>query len=302
MADWPSRSRSAASAIASGWSAPTSISRAWTSLPSRALLFGEGQGRIVVSTADAARGPATRARSTASPARQIGTSAARRHRTAHRGIGATLRAALAVVAERTTKRFRESWPDRQPSFSHGRAEPAESSRVATRCFLRSDRLSCVALLAFSGHPDAVELTRLGLYSLQHRGQESAGIVVVDDDGQAHAIGRSGWSSDGLGDGRWTAEGPIAIGHTRYSTAGSTDDRERAARARAIPRRAHRPRAQRQHHQRQRAAHRARGARLDLQLDDGLRGARTPARDVDGRRRPRRSSPTPCRESKAPTAS
>jgi amidophosphoribosyltransferase len=36
-------------------------------------------------------------------------------------------------------------------------------------------------------PDAVELTKLGLYSLQHRGQESAGIVAVDESGAARGV-------------------------------------------------------------------------------------------------------------------
>lgn len=35
-----------------------------------------------------------------------------------------------------------------------------------------------------GHLEAAALTQLGLYSLQHRGQESAGIVAVDDDNRA----------------------------------------------------------------------------------------------------------------------
>jgi amidophosphoribosyltransferase len=58
--------------------------------------------------------------------------------------------------------------------------------------------------------------------LQHRGQESAGIVVVDDTGQARAHRSLGLVSDGLGrDGVGTMNGAIAIGHTRYSTTGSS---------------------------------------------------------------------------------
>ena len=34
------------------------------------------------------------------------------------------------------------------------------------------------IFGISGHADAAALTHLGLYSLQHRGQESAGIVAV----------------------------------------------------------------------------------------------------------------------------
>jgi amidophosphoribosyltransferase len=70
-----------------------------------------------------------------------------------------------------------------------------------------------------GHPDAVHLTRLGLYSLQHRGQESFGIVAVDDTGTARVAKSMGLVS-GSGDGNGL-RGTIAIGHTRYSTAGSS---------------------------------------------------------------------------------
>ena len=74
-----------------------------------------------------------------------------------------------------------------------------------------------------GHPDAAAVTQLGLYSLQHRGQESAGIAALDRLGQPHSMKRMGLVSEGL-----LAEevdtlcgGVVAIGHTRYSTAGSS---------------------------------------------------------------------------------
>jgi amidophosphoribosyltransferase len=73
-----------------------------------------------------------------------------------------------------------------------------------------------------GHPDAAALTHLGLYSLQHRGQESAGIAAVDGNGAARAIKRMGLVSDGLTGGELRdVSGHMAIGHTRYSTAGSS---------------------------------------------------------------------------------
>ncbi len=73
-----------------------------------------------------------------------------------------------------------------------------------------------------GHSRAAALTHLGLYSLQHRGQESAGIVAVDPDGVARAVRKMGLVSEGFA----AAEvakltGSVAIGHTRYSTAGSS---------------------------------------------------------------------------------
>jgi amidophosphoribosyltransferase len=78
------------------------------------------------------------------------------------------------------------------------------------------------IFGIHGHPHAAEISHLGLYSLQHRGQESAGIVASDSSGNAQAIKRMGLVSEGLS----LAEvdrmkGDVAIGHTRYSTAGSS---------------------------------------------------------------------------------
>jgi len=72
-----------------------------------------------------------------------------------------------------------------------------------------------------GHPKAAELTYYGLYALQHRGQESAGIVTSD--------GRQFYTHKGMGlvpqvfRGNVLQEMPglMAIGHTRYSTTGSS---------------------------------------------------------------------------------
>jgi amidophosphoribosyltransferase len=73
-----------------------------------------------------------------------------------------------------------------------------------------------------GHQDAAALTQLGLYSLQHRGQESAGIVAVDEGGRARVSRAMGLVSEGFGDDEMAMlEGPVAVGHTRYSTAGSS---------------------------------------------------------------------------------
>jgi amidophosphoribosyltransferase len=73
-----------------------------------------------------------------------------------------------------------------------------------------------------GHPQAAALTHLGLYSLQHRGQESAGIAASNDAGTAQVVKRMGLVSDGLRDADMLAlGGTTAIGHTRYSTAGSS---------------------------------------------------------------------------------
>jgi len=72
-----------------------------------------------------------------------------------------------------------------------------------------------------GHPNAAELTYYGLYALQHRGQESAGIVTCD--------GRQFREHKGMGLVPQIFQGSIlhklvgdmAVGHTRYSTTGSS---------------------------------------------------------------------------------
>jgi amidophosphoribosyltransferase len=72
-----------------------------------------------------------------------------------------------------------------------------------------------------GHPDAVQLTQLGLYSLQHRGQESAGVVSIDEAGDARAVRSMGTMSDAMSEQLDQVPGVSAIGHTRYSTTGSS---------------------------------------------------------------------------------
>ena len=71
-----------------------------------------------------------------------------------------------------------------------------------------------------GHQDAVALTKLGLFALQHRGQESAGLVAVDG-GFAKGVRSMGLVSDMPLAQLEALHGSLAIGHTRYSTAGSS---------------------------------------------------------------------------------
>jgi amidophosphoribosyltransferase len=72
-----------------------------------------------------------------------------------------------------------------------------------------------------GHPNAAELTYYGLYALQHRGQESAGIVTCDGK-RFHAHKGMGLVSQVFnGSVLHDLVGPMAIGHTRYSTTGSS---------------------------------------------------------------------------------
>jgi amidophosphoribosyltransferase len=78
------------------------------------------------------------------------------------------------------------------------------------------------IIGVAGVPDAARVTYLGLYSLQHRGQESAGLVAVDGAGVARAHRGMGLVSDVFSETVLSAApGDVAIGHTRYSTAGSS---------------------------------------------------------------------------------
>jgi amidophosphoribosyltransferase len=72
-----------------------------------------------------------------------------------------------------------------------------------------------------GHPEAANLTYLGLYALQHRGQESAGIACSDGK-TIHVEKAMGLVADVFTEARLRRlPGDIAIGHVRYSTTGSS---------------------------------------------------------------------------------
>src|SRR5690349_9988966 len=78
------------------------------------------------------------------------------------------------------------------------------------------------IIGVAGIPEASRLAYLGLYSLQHRGQESAGVVTVDGAGVAHAHRGMGLVSDVFNEAVLSGlRGDVAIGHTRYSAAGSS---------------------------------------------------------------------------------
>jgi amidophosphoribosyltransferase len=89
--------------------------------------------------------------------------------------------------------------------------PVDDDRFHDKC----------GLFGILGHPEAAHLTYLGLYALQHRGQESAGIVASD--GVRVRVEKGmGLVNDIFEDGRLdTLMGDKAMGHVRYSTAGDT---------------------------------------------------------------------------------
>jgi len=74
-----------------------------------------------------------------------------------------------------------------------------------------------------GHPEAAKITYLGLYALQHRGQESAGIVATPGAGRSHRVHRAmGLVADVFSENILEKlDGRLAIGHVRYSTAGAS---------------------------------------------------------------------------------
>ena len=74
------------------------------------------------------------------------------------------------------------------------------------------------------HPEAARIAYLGLYALQHRGQESAGIVSSDD-GKLHIEKGMGYVADLFNEARLERlPGNAALGHVRYPTAGTNSIR------------------------------------------------------------------------------
>ena len=78
-----------------------------------------------------------------------------------------------------------------------------------------------AVFGIAGHHEASNLAYLGLYAMQHRGQESAGIAAAD--GHRVIVSKDmGYVADIFDSDRLaTLTGTSAIGHARYSTAGDS---------------------------------------------------------------------------------
>ena len=78
------------------------------------------------------------------------------------------------------------------------------------------------IFGISNHPEAARITYLGLYALQHRGQESAGIVTLNN-GQLNQRQGMGYVADVFTDKNLAnLKGTAAIGHVRYSTTGESN--------------------------------------------------------------------------------
>ncbi len=91
------------------------------------------------------------------------------------------------------------------------------------CLPTSDRpADHCGIFGIYGNAQAASLTYMGLYALQHRGQESAGIISTDGRSVHKHLGM-GLVSDVFADRNIleSLKGSMAIGHNRYSTTGST---------------------------------------------------------------------------------
>jgi amidophosphoribosyltransferase len=79
------------------------------------------------------------------------------------------------------------------------------------------------IFGIANHPEASRLTYLGLYALQHRGQESTGIASSDQE-HVYLHKAMGHVADVFGEETLARlKGLSAIGHTRYSTAGDSSE-------------------------------------------------------------------------------
>src|SRR4030067_148986 len=91
----------------------------------------------------------------------------------------------------------------------------------TKRILDKPESNC-GIAAVYGSPEASKLVYLALYALQHRGQESAGIVSSDTINVRRHVGQ-GLVADVFSDPKRFIylSGSLAIGHNTYSTTGST---------------------------------------------------------------------------------
>ncbi len=102
-------------------------------------------------------------------------------------------------------------PD-QPRAPFFRASPLDDDKLHEEC----------GVFGILGAADAASFVALGLHALQHRGQEAAGIISYDPESGFNSARRFGYVRDNFTRASLmeTLPGTLAIGHVRYSTAGS----------------------------------------------------------------------------------
>ncbi len=100
--------------------------------------------------------------------------------------------------------------------------PSKTTSINTFCLDEDNLHEECGVFGILGHDDASALTALGLHALQHRGQESAGIVSFDKT-QFHSERHMGLVGDHFTNPETLAKlpGTSALGHVRYSTTGDT---------------------------------------------------------------------------------
>ena len=133
-----------------------------------------------------------------------------------------------ALAEAARWSGREADVDLPPEPAHGAAILATSRDQVARLGsqgLRPDRRGALGMCGVFGvhaaDRDVARLTYFGLFSLQHRGQESAGIAVSEQ-GRLTALRDLGLVTQVFDEQKLHGlRGEIAIGHTRYSTTGSS---------------------------------------------------------------------------------
>ncbi len=80
------------------------------------------------------------------------------------------------------------------------------------------------IVGVSNHPQASKMAFLGLYALQHRGEEAAGIASYDGK-DIHIVKEPGLAVDNFDESTMSRlQGHVAIAHTRYSTTGSSNSK------------------------------------------------------------------------------
>ena len=251
---------------AAGWRSPSPRCAMWSGLGASVRLavgdspavelFGESPSRLVVTRRPRYAPGARRCSpaSTACRSRRSARSAATASSSSSAGAGATRRRRGARQPASPTRSrcrsrdLRHAWDHGLPAPSAGRAD-AHVRRVRRRAAAGAEPTEAAAIAA------------LGLFALQHRGQESAGLAVSDGE-QLMLYKDLGMISTVLDERRLPSlRGQLAIAHCRYSTTGSTiwENAQPTYRLGPAPRDRDRPQRQpRQHPRAARASSRAAG--------------------------------------------
>lgn len=103
-------------------------------------------------------------------------------------------------------------PDSEPAMQPFLSHPFDDDKLHEEC----------GVFGVVGVADAANFVALGLHALQHRGQEAGGIVAHDPEQGFNSARRFGYVRDNFTKASLmeTLPGALAIGHVRYSTAGS----------------------------------------------------------------------------------